>query len=68
MIAIDLFILCLVLMAVGGAWISKKHGDTQYNEGLEDAIVMHHHGVLTYEVYTNDDGEDIIKLKIKVEE
>lgn len=43
-------------------WYTDKRA---YREGMVDAIVMHNRGTLTYEVYLDEDGEEMIEMKVE---
>lgn len=54
-------------VVVGAIWTyySDKRA---YNEGMLDAIVMHNRGQLTYKTYIDDEGEEIIEMKVGLDE
>lgn len=39
-----------------------------YREGMVDAIAMHNSGLLTYETYYDENGEEMIEMEIKPNE
>ena len=59
-----LYFLLWIPIAYGIYRAFKKHGVSEYNEGMADAICMHHSGTLKYEIVVNEDGEEDIIIKI----
>ena len=64
MIVEEIYIVMWVLLAGGIYYSFKQHGKNQYNEGMSDAICMHHTGELEYRVVLNKDGEKDVQIKI----
>ncbi len=59
----EYLILSGVWVVIGAVW--TYYSDRRaYNEGMMDAIVMHNNGNLTYETHTNDEGDEIIEMKV----
>ena len=65
MIAFEYFILCIVVMTVGGYYLSYRHGTEQYGEGMIDSLMMHYEGRLTYEAVEDEGGNVELEIKIK---
>jgi|TARA_R110000744_G_scaffold186412_1_gene305826 hypothetical protein len=62
---IDTPYLLLWALVMGAVFYTyKEHGRNQYNEGMSDAICMHHTGTLKYDVILNEDGEEDLEIKI----
>jgi hypothetical protein len=63
----DVVIISAVWIAIGGVWTyySDKRA---YKEGMMDAVVMHNRGNLTYEIYLNEDGEEMIEMVVTNED
>jgi len=53
--SIDNFILYNLVMLGVGWYLLRKHGESEYGEGIVDAIQMHNDGRLTYESYFEDE-------------
>ena len=66
--SIDTFILYNLVMLGVGWYLLKRHGESEYREGLVDSIQMHNEGTLTYTIYTEDDGTEMININIETEE
>ena len=64
MIIEDIYIVLWAILAGGIYYSFKKHGENQYNEGMSDAICMHHTGTLKYDVVLNENGEEDLEIKI----
>ena len=62
--ASHLYILLWTVISIGIYYAYKRHGQSEYAEGMADAIVMHNSGTLTYKVIVNEDGEEDIEIKI----
>ena len=60
----EIYIMLWALIAAGIYYSFDKHGKNQYNEGMSDAIVMHHSGALEYRIIQTKDGKDDIEIKI----
>ena len=58
------YILLWAAFAVGIYYSFKEYGKNQYNEGVADAVCMHHTGSLVYKIVTDAKGEENIKKKI----
>ena len=65
MIIEDLYIILWAILAGGIYYSFKKHGENQYNEGMSDAICMHHTGELQYRIVKSKNGEDKIQINVK---
>ena len=65
MIFEEIYIVLWVLLAGGIYYSFKQHGKNQYNEGMSDAICMHHTGELQYRIVKSKNGEDKVQIKIK---
>ena len=51
-----------------GWYLLRKHGESEYGEGIVDAIQMHNDGRLTYESYFEDEDVEMISITITPEE
>jgi|TARA_R110000787_G_scaffold86668_1_gene184765 hypothetical protein len=60
----EIYIMLWALIAAGIYYSFDKHGKNQYNEGMSDAVCMHHTGTLEYQVILNEDGEEDLEIKI----
>jgi hypothetical protein len=58
------YILVWAIVMGGILYTVKEYGRNQYNEGMSDAICMHHTGTLKYEIVLNENGEEDIEIKI----
>ena len=58
------YILLWVAFAIGIYYSFKEYGKSQYNEGMADAVCMHHSGSLVYKIVTDANGEEDIEIKI----
>ena len=59
----DLIEISILWVAVGSIW--TYYSDKKaYNEGMLDAIVMHNRGELTYTTYLDDEGVEMIEMKV----
>ena len=65
MIAIEYFFLCVLVMTVGGYYISYRYATEQYGEGMLDALTLHHTGRLTYEASEDEHGNIELEIRIK---
>jgi len=60
----ELYILLWAAIAGGIYYSFDAHGKNQYNEGMSDAVCMHHTGTLKYHVVLNEEGEEDLEIKI----
>jgi len=67
MMSIEYFVLGLIIMGSIGAYLSYRHGVTEYAEGMKQALLMHHSGDLKYKVYFEGDVE-MIEIKVREDE
>ena len=58
------YVLMWTLVIAGVFYTYSEYGRNQYNEGMSDAICMHHTGTLEYRIKINEDGEEDIEIKI----
>ena len=58
------YILLWATFFVGIYYSFREHGKNQYNEGMADAVCMHHTGSLEYKIIINESGEEDIEIKI----
>ena len=58
------YIFLWVAFAIGIYYSFKEYGKSQYNEGMADAVCMHHTGSLVYKIVTDANGEEDIEIKI----
>ena len=58
------YIFLWVAFAIGIYYSFKEYGKSQYNEGMADAVCMHHSGSLVYKIVTDANGEEDIEIKI----
>jgi len=59
-----IYILIWAVIAAGIYYSFREHGKNQYNEGMADAVCMHHTGSLEYKIVINESGEEDIEIKI----
>lgn len=62
---IEGFILYNLTMLVGGWYLLKTHGEKEYEAGIMEGIQMHNSGRLTYKSYFDDEGMEMLDIKIK---
>ncbi|MCS5590521.1 MAG: hypothetical protein NZ824_11200 [Candidatus Thioglobus sp.] len=55
-------ILMIIGVAAVGGYITWHWGERKFNEGIIYALCNHHEGTLTYEVYEDEDGEDVLEV------
>ena len=60
----DNFILWSICMIVIGGIILWKYGESKYERGILDGILMHHEGRLTYTTY-QEDGVEMLDVQIQ---
>ena len=65
---LDMFLLWSVIVLSGGAYVMWQHGRNSYDRGVTDAILMHYSGRLTYDIYYDEDDEEMINIEIKPDE
>jgi hypothetical protein len=59
-----LYILLWIIFLLGVFYTFKEHGRNKYNQGMSDAICMHHTGTLKYKITPNKNGEEDIEIEI----
>jgi len=64
MMTMDNFILWSICMIVIGGIILWKYGESKYERGILDGILMHHEGRLTYTTY-QEDGVEMLDVQIQ---
>lgn len=64
MMTMDNFILWSICMIVIGGIILWKYGESKYERGILDGILMHHEGRLTYTAYL-EDGTEMLDIQIQ---
>ena len=58
------YIVIWAIIMGGILYTIKEYGKSQYNEGMADAVCMHHSGSLVYKIVTDANGEEDIEIKI----
>ena len=61
----EMYVVLWIVLAAGIYYSFREHGKNQYNEGMSDAVCMHHTGELEYKVVRNNNGEEDVQIKIK---
>ena len=63
----EVLVTSIVWIGIGAVWhyFADKRA---YNEGMLDAIVMHNRGQLTYTSYLDEDGIEMIEMKVEPNE
>ena len=46
----EMYVVLWIVLAAGIYYSFREHGKNQYNEGMSDAVCMHHTGELEYKV------------------
>jgi len=64
MITFDLFLFSNLCMITLGCLIIWKHGESKYERGILDGILLHHEGRLTYTTY-QEDGVEMLDVQIQ---
>jgi len=59
---IDLTWIWLVITLIAVWFWIRKESDKAYEDGVRYAIYMHSQGKCKYEIYENEDGEDVISI------
>lgn len=55
-----------VLLTMAAVWFWNRYESNKaYSEGIQYAIYMHSQGKCEYEVYEDEDGDDILSIKFK---
>ena len=49
----EMYVVLWIVLAAGIYYSFREHGKNQYNEGMSDAVCMHHTGELEYKVVRN---------------
>ena len=60
----DLYLVSLIWVVIGAVviyFVDKR----AYKEGMTDAIIMHNRGQLKYKSYYDDDGEEMVEIKVE---
>jgi len=60
----DLYLVSFIWVVIGAVviyFVDKR----AYKEGMTDAIIMHNRGQLTYKSYYDDDGEEMVEIKVE---
>ena len=55
----------LIAVCALGAWYTHWSNGKSYNRGLIDAVQMHNEGRLTYESSYDDEGFEMLDIKIQ---
>jgi len=60
----EIYLVSLIWVIIGAVviyFIDKR----AYKEGMTDAILMHNRGDLTYFSYYDDNGEEMVEIKVE---
>ena len=68
MMSLEGFLIWVFILFTTGAYAMWRHGEKAYDRGITDAVLMHNAGRLTYDIYYDEDDEEMINIEIKPDE
>ena len=64
MMTVENFLLFQIAMFTIGGFLLYRYGESKYERGILDGILMHHEGRLTYTTY-QEDGVEMLDVQIQ---
>ena len=55
----------IISASIIGAFLTWRHGAKCYDKGITDAILMYRNGRLTYNIYLDDKGAEMLNIEIE---
>ena len=65
MMSIDTVYLLLFMMSLIGAAATWWYGEQEFQKGIIEGVQMHKEGSLTYSSYYDDEGNEMLDIRIE---